>query len=51
MEAHVFQHHSGVQAFIYHCETVSEAQSKLAKAVSNVSEWIYLCKKISEEVY
>jgi len=50
-EAHVFQHkYTGVQIFVYHCNSELIARAKFVNSVYDDHDWIYLCKKVATEV-
>lgn len=50
-EAHVFQHkYTDVQIFVYHCENELRAREKFYTIVLDDRDWIYLCKKVANNV-
>ena len=50
-EAYVFQEkYRGLQIFVYHANNIDDAKSKLAGLVVSPYNWIYLCKKIAQDV-
>lgn len=50
-KAYVFQHNTtGVQIFVYHCNSKEQAYSQFSYIVIDPHAWIYLGKKVAKNV-
>lgn len=50
-KAHVFQHiYTGVQTFVYHAKDEEQAKREISLVVKAPENWVYLCKKIAQEI-
>jgi hypothetical protein len=50
-QAFVFQHtFTGVQIFVYHAKDEQQAKRELNLVVKDGNNWVYLCKKVVQEI-